>query len=161
MWIECYDYLHAERWFFWPILWGSLFCVAGIMLLIGARKGPEKRGCIMIGLSLWTAFALFWTIGVGYDVVSRYQRFKAILADQQYQETEGRVAHFNRYYSKKWRTHYDSFMVNQVRFNVKDKDLRGVPAAMDSSGHALANGRQVRVYYAGSVILKLWVKDSL
>ncbi len=185
MWIECYDYLTANRWFFWPILWGLPFCILGIYLLIEARKTTENRGCALVFMSAWAGFAFLWTIGVGYDVVSERQRYKNIIANQQYREVEGPVEHFGRYYDNKWHIYRDTFWVHQVRFKVEDRDLHTVPASIDSSGQALADGRWVKVRYVHPtvsdtdsseeaveqrrwlkstdyhpVMLKLWVKGN-
>lgn len=152
MWIECYDYLTANRWFFWPILWGLPFCTLGLYLLIAARKTTENRGCALVFMSAWTGFAFFWTIGVGYDVVSEHQRYKTIIANRQYREIEGPVEHFGRSYDKRWGIYRDTFWVNQVRFTMEDKDLHKMPAIMDSSGQALADGRWVKVQYVRPVL---------
>ncbi len=160
MWIECYDYFQADRWFFWPILWGLLFCVAGVTMILYARKDPEERKSGLLPFYIWTGFALLWTIGVGSDIIARRWHYKAILANRQYQETEGPVEHFSTYFHQKWRTQYDRFTVNQAYFDMKAKGFRKVPADIDSSGQALADGRWVKVQYEGGVLLKLWVKQK-
>lgn len=148
MWIECYDYATANRWFFWPLLIGLPICVTCMVILVEAIKKKSEQGCGLLLLCLFAGFSLFWVVGVGYDLISINLKYRAILTDRQYASVEGPIEHFSTYYDKKWSITYDTFLVGQVRVSVDSLKVRAVPAVMDSTGQTLADGRWVKVYYA-------------
>ncbi len=148
MWITCYDYVNAERWFFAPLLIGLPICVAWVTVLISNLRNKSEQGCGLTLMILCSAFSLFWVIAVGYDLISTHLKYRSILADHRYREVEGPVEHFGQYYDRRYNVDRDTFHVRQMGFMLKDKYLKPVPATIDSSGQPLADGRWVKVWYA-------------
>jgi len=159
MWVQCYNYETSGLWDFWPLLLGGAFCVIGFLVTTNEwkQKKEARGGCGMVFLYLWTAFALFWTLGVGYDIGSKYFRLKAVLQQQQYQQVEGPVENWGIYLHQRTQTEFDTFSVQQVPFRIPQRELSPVPEGMDGSGRAVVNGRKVRIWYEGGQILRLWV----
>lgn len=156
MWIPCYNYETAGLWAFWPLLLSTALTAMCVFAIVQETRAFRTEKAGRNGLCLLYAFASFgllWTLGVGYEIGSKYFRLKAIITNQQYEVAEGEVQDLGVYVQSRTGINVDSFTVNQVRFGIPDRDL-------SPDGGVLVNGRQVRIYHHGPTILKLWVQRN-